>query len=71
MKPKEEIKKKDVILVVDKKQKSLYKKLGTVVHVGTPAEKKVGVEFPFKVTPKQKIAFKSTKPDNCALLDLK
>lgn len=52
MKPKEEIKKKDIILVVDKKQKSLYKKLGTVVHVGTPAEKKVGVEFPFKVTPK-------------------
>lgn len=52
MKAKEELKKNSTVLVVDKKSKALYKKLGVVVHVGTPAEKKVGVEFNFKVVPK-------------------
>ena len=69
MKGKEDFKLKDQVVCIDSKSKSIFQKIGTVAHVGT--DKKIGVEFNVKILPKQKIAFKCKKPENCALLDPK
>ena len=42
MKPKDDFKKKDHIVCIDKKIKSIYNKIGVVVFVG---DKKLGIEF--------------------------
>lgn len=73
MKKDKDWKIKDTVLAIDEKLKPLgiYHKIGKVVYIGNVNDKKLGIEFSTKITPKQKIPFPSKTPDQAIILGFK